>query len=51
MEERQRAARLAELGIDAAEFAGWQGQLSDGLLEALAAGVVRFEDALLELDR
>ena len=50
MDERRLAATAGELDISVEELRALMARTSDGLVEALAGGLIRFEDALLDLE-
>jgi hypothetical protein len=43
------AARASELGVSHDEYAQWEPRLTPGVVAALLAGLIRYEDALREL--
>ena len=49
MEERRLAATAGELDIPVEELRELMESTTPGLVEAIAGGLVRFEDALLDL--
>ena len=49
MEDGRVAALAGELGVTVAELDDARRQLTAGIDEAIAGGLVRFEDALAEL--
>ncbi|HWF58565.1 MAG TPA: hypothetical protein VG520_09440 [Candidatus Dormibacteraeota bacterium] len=51
MDERRRIAIASELGLSVEELREAEAELTPGLAEALMGGLIRFEDALLELSR
>ncbi len=51
MEERRLASVAAELGLTLDQLHEAQAVISTGLAEALAGGLIRFEDALFELSQ
>jgi hypothetical protein len=47
--ESQLRARAADLGLQEADVAEWDGTIDNDLVAALLGGLVAYEDALAEL--
>lgn len=51
MDDRRFASLAAELGLTADELRDAQAAITPGVAEAVAGGLIRFEDALFELSQ